>query len=412
MNKLKLALVSPFPPSKGTLNEYAYHLVAQFRQKTALEEIVILSDQLPEGSTFELPAGPVPVRCEQTWAFNDWGNLFRILRAVRRERPDVVLFNVHFLSFGDQKIPAALGLLTPMLCRLLGARSVVLLHNLTETVDLSSAGITQNRVLQTLFGWIGTLLTFFLLQADLLGVTISKYVDILETKYGADNVALLPHGTFELAALPDFTLPAGPRRVMAFGKFGTYKKVEAMIEAVEKIRARTAHDIEIVIAGSDSPNAAGYLADVAARYAHVPQLRFTGYVAEEAVPRLFGDSAVAVFPYTSTTGSSGVLHQAGSYGCACALPNIGDLKALVEEEGYSGAFFDPHCGDSLADALQGILDDEPYRVALARQNFAASAGLPLSDIADWYLLHFERLAYGTAPEAVPAKAVWPTLQTA
>ena len=40
---------------------------------------------------------------------------------------------------------------------------------------------------------------------------------------------------------------------------------------------------------------------------------------------MFAAASVAVFPYTSTTGSSGVLHQAGSYGCPVALPDIGDL---------------------------------------------------------------------------------------
>ena len=59
------------------------------------------------------------------------------------------------------------------------------------------------------------------------------------------------------------------------------------------------------------------------------------------MPTLFKESAVVVFPYTSTTGSSGVLHQAGSYGKAVVMPDLGDLALLVKDEGYNGAFFDP-----------------------------------------------------------------------
>jgi hypothetical protein len=40
---------------------------------------------------------------------------------------------------------------------------------------------------------------------------------------------------------------------MAFGKFGTYKKVEILIDAVELIRKSSDEAIEIVIAGTDSP---------------------------------------------------------------------------------------------------------------------------------------------------------------
>ncbi|MCB9082626.1 MAG: glycosyltransferase [Lewinellaceae bacterium] len=391
MKKVRIALVSPYPPSKGTLNEYAYHLVEQFKDKAAIEELTLITDKLPDGEMYTVEEGSVPVTVKAVWAFNAWDSGFQILKAVRQSRPDVVLFNIHFLTFGDKKIPAALGLMIPFLCRMLGFPSVVILHNIVESVDLSAAGITQNPVLRAIFQLFGTVLTRFLLAANLVTVTISKYVDMLEKKYKTSKVALVPHGSFDTPEEPDFNLPAGPKKVMAFGKFGTYKKVEHLIEAVEVVRQRTGEDIEIVIAGTDSPNRKGYLEEMQTAYAHVPQITFTGYVAEADVPRIFRESAVVVFPYTSTTGSSGVLHQAGSFGNACILPNIGDLKILIEEEGYAGEFFTPDSIDSLATAIQTVLQDEDYRKSLARRNFAAAASLPMADIADWYLLHISTL---------------------
>lgn len=391
MRKLKIALVSPYPPSKGTLNEYAYHLVEQFKEKQELAEITLITDKLPAGDHYAVEQGSVPIRVRAVWAFNSLFSIVHILRAVWASKADVVLFNIHFLSFGDRKIPAALGLMIPMLCRLLGFPSVVLLHNIVESVDLSEAGITKNKLLSRVFQWFGTLLTRFLLASDQLTVTISKYVEILEEKYKTDKVALIPHGSFELPELPDFADGEGPMKIMAFGKFGTYKKVETMIEAVELIRARTGADVEIVIAGTDSPNSKGYLETVSKHYTQVPGLTFTGYVAEEDVPTVFQESSLVVFPYTSTTGSSGVLHQAGSYGKACILPNIGDLKILIEEEGYTGKYFEPDSVESMADAIESLLLNEQERQAIAKQNYAAAASLPMSDIADWYLLHFEHL---------------------
>ena len=42
---MKLAIVTAYPPSKVTLNEYAYHLVKHFRQKENVTEIVLLTDK-------------------------------------------------------------------------------------------------------------------------------------------------------------------------------------------------------------------------------------------------------------------------------------------------------------------------------------------------------------------------------
>ena len=96
---------------------------------------------------------------------------------------------------------------------------------------------------------------------------------------------------------------------MAFGKWGTYKTVDMLLTAYRKLLARGYDDVELVIAGTDSPNSKGYLAGIQQSCQDVPNVIFTGYVAEEDVEPLFTSSAVVVFPYTSTTGSSGVLHQ-------------------------------------------------------------------------------------------------------
>jgi glycosyltransferase involved in cell wall biosynthesis len=162
----------------------------------------------------------------------------------------------------------------------------------------------------------------------------------------------------------------------------------------------------LVIAGSDSPNAQGYLDMMATRYAHVAQLRFTGYVPEAAVARTFSDAAVVVFPYTSTTGSSGVLHQAGSYGKPAVLPQIGDLAAVIEEEGYAGEFFTPGDSQSLATAITNVLDNPAYAQELAERNYVAAQGLPLNDVVEWYLLHFEEILQEKHRRPLPAIGRW------
>lgn len=382
---MKLAIVTAYPPSKVTLNEYAYHLVKHFRQNQEVTELVLLTDVTPDQADITFEEDGCEITVKQCWKFNSLKNVFSIAKAVRATQPDSVLYNLQFMKFGDKKVAAALGLFSPWVSKMMGVKTTVLLHNIMETVDLDSAGFTSNKLKIKAYNFIGEMLTRVVLKADTVALTISKYVDILEKKYNAKNCVLIPHGTFEIPEEPSYNVAPGPLKIMTFGKFGTYKKVEILIEAVQIVRKQTGRDLEIVIAGTDSPNTPGYLAEVQETYKHIPNLTFTGYVEEEDVPVIFSESAMVVFPYTSTTGSSGVLHQAGSYGKAVVMPDLGDLGILVKEEGYRGEFFNPESLHSLATGIQNLVTNEAYRTEIAKANYQAATALPMSRIAQMYI---------------------------
>ena len=105
-----------------------------------------------------------------------------------------------------------------------------------ETVDLSSAGFTSNKWKIRIYNAIGTTLTRIILKTDKVALTIQQYVATLEDKYYAKNVTLIPHGTFETSPMPEFELESRPFKIMTFGKFGTYKKVDTLIKAFEILR--------------------------------------------------------------------------------------------------------------------------------------------------------------------------------
>jgi glycosyltransferase involved in cell wall biosynthesis len=387
---MKVAVVTAFPPSKVTLNEYGYHLVKNFVQNDEVSELILMSDKTNEPKQLDFDQKE-KIKVKECWEFNSYSTFFSIIKAARQEKPDVILFNLQFVKFGDKKIPSALGLLLPMFLRLFGFKTVVLLHNILEQVDLEKAGFTESKIMQTIYNFIGTNITRCLLKANKVAVTIHKYVDILNAKYKTKNVILIPHGTFETVKEPNFELKSGPKQIMAFGKFGTYKKVEILIEAIEIVRKTNSDELEVVIAGTDSPNTPGYLDGVQKKYKDVKGIVFTGYVEENDVERIFTDSTIVVFPYTSTTGSSGVLHQAGSYGKAVIMPDLGDLALLVKDEGYKGEFFNPESAQSLATAIDKILSNDEYRKEIAKANFEAASALSMDKIITMYMNCFKSI---------------------
>ncbi|MCD8447167.1 glycosyltransferase [Tenacibaculum finnmarkense] len=388
---MKLAIVTAYPPSKVTLNEYAYHLVKSFRQNKKVTELVLLTDVTPAEKDIHFTEDGCKITIKECWEFNSYTNVIKVTKAISTIKPDAVLFNLQFMKFGDKKVAAALGLMLPLVCKIKKIPTIVLLHNILEQTDLESAGFTSNKIVQKVYNFIGETLTKLILKADIVAVTMDKYVTTLQDKYKVNNVKMIPHGTFEIPNKPSHILPKGALKIMTFGKFGTYKKVEKMIEAVQKVRASTGLNLEIVIAGTDNPNVPGYLASVQEKYKNVAQITFTGYVEEVEVAPLFNESAVVVFPYTSTTGSSGVLHQAGSYGKAVVMPNLGDLATLIEDEGYRGEFFEPENVASLANAIELIVTNETHRIALGEANYKAATAFPMQRITAMYLNQFEAI---------------------
>jgi len=382
---LRVALVTAYPPSQTTLNEYGYHLARHLAAKPEVRELIILHDDVEE-PVADLPEGAKAV---PAWRYGSLLNPVRIARAVRACRADVVLVNAHFTSFAAGKVAAALGLMAPVLLRASGTPTVVLLHNLVDTVDLEEAGFSSNPVFTRILSFIGGLVTRMVLAADKVCVTIPQYVDVLRNKYGARNVYLAPHGSFEEPD-PIEREPDATPSLLAFGKWGTYKKVEVLLDAHAILRSHGV-DVEVVVAGTDSHNAVGYLEGVKEKYRDLQGVSFTGYVSEEDVPRVFGSANVAVFPYTSTTGSSGVLHQAGSYGCPVVLPDIGDFAEVVRDEGFEALTFDAGDAGDLAWALRAMLSDPDGMAAMGEANRAAACGIPLADVADWHLAHLQEI---------------------
>jgi glycosyltransferase involved in cell wall biosynthesis len=388
---MKLAFVTSYPPSKVTLNEYAFHLVKSFRKQNELTELILLTDRTSKAKDLNFEEEGCKVTVKECWSFNSYKNIFSILKAINQVKPDAILFNLQFMKFGDKKLPAALGLCLPLICKIKEIPTIVLLHNILELVDLKKAGFTSNNTLEYLYNYIGTKLTQLILKVDLVAVTMNKYATTLSNKYKCKNVKVIPHGTFELPPKPLPKLIHDPLKIMTFGKFGTYKKVEYLIEAVEIVRKRTNKVLEIVIAGTDNPNALGYLDNVKEKYSNIKNVTFTGYVQEEDVEKIFNDSAVVVFPYTSTTGSSGVLHQAGSYGKAVIMPNLGDLSILIDEEGYRAEFFEPENIESLADAIENVVIHDAYRNDLGEANYKAATAFPVERITKMYLNEFSKI---------------------
>src|SRR5216684_3821519 len=377
---MKICLVTTFPPSQGGLSEYGLHL-AQELQRNSFLSLTILADEMapvqPELDGFSVQ------RC---WSFDDPASSIRLLRAFRQLKPDVVWFNLLFSTFGRSPLNGFIGLLTPLFARWSGRYTHVTLHHLMDTVDLKDAGIQHPRFYRA----AGAVATRMLLLSNSVSVLMPGYRKILNDKYGGDNVHVRSHGVLtRRPEYPDFARRGNPEhRILAFGKWGTYKRLELMLDAFQAV-ANVLPNTRLIIAGGDHPQAAGYVKSVRKKCAGNPAIEFTGYVHEDDLPDLFQRCSVAVMPYSSSTGCSGVAHLACAYGVPIVCADLPDFRQMAQGEELAIEFYQAGDADHLADCLIRFLENPEKQHAMAAQNFAAALRMTMPNIVQKYLRHFE-----------------------
>jgi len=377
---MKICLVTSFPPSRDALNEYGFHIASELRQLPGIELSVLADEYAPVLTELD---GFSVVRC---WKFNSLSNPWGVLRAIRRERPDVVWFNLGFASFGGKALPAFLGIAIPFFARMTGSYTHVTLPQLMETVDLKDAGV-RFPLAYKMGGFIATQMVLF---ANSVSVMLPAYRNVLKEKYGRGAVYVRRHGIFSARPeYPDFSKRGDPeQRILAFGKWGTYKRLEPLLAAFDAVVKRCP-EARLVIAGTDHPKTPGYLQALEQRSSHRKEISFIGYVAEEQIPDLLQRSSIAVLPYTSSAGSSGIAHLACTYGVPMVASDIPDFRRLSDEEGISIDFFPASDVGALANHLTDLLGNKERQVEMALQNVSAALRMSMPEIIREYLRTFE-----------------------
>jgi glycosyltransferase involved in cell wall biosynthesis len=415
---MKICLVATFPPSGRQLNEYAFYIARELQRNPRIK-LTILADELTDyefatdqngnpikaSEQAELPGFDV-IRC---WKFNSLGTPARLLNTIRKIKPDVVWFNLVFSSFAtpDYPVAAFAGLCVPALTRALGCYTHITLHHIIEHVDFAAAGVRQEKM----FRLGSDIATRTLLKANSVSVLLSGYRRTLIEKYSAENVLLGTHGTFApCPSPPDFSKRGNPdHRVLAIGHWGTYKRLETLMEAFPAVLKKVPN-AKLIVAGANHHTKPGYWESIRDSHNLGSRVEFRGYVAEEQIPELFSTSSVVVMPYDSATGSSGPAHQASEYGVPIVCADIADFRDMAADEDMAVNFYKVGDAADLADQLTGILQSPERQHRMAAQNFSAAIQMTLPSVVRNYLRWFElnqrKKAVGALPLFPKERSIW------
>jgi glycosyl transferase family 1 len=243
---------------------------------------------------------------------------------------------------------------------------------------------------ERLYRYAGAMATRMLLLSNSVSVLMPGYRKILNDKYGRDNVHLRAHGILaRRPEFPDFSRRGNPtQNILAFGKWGTYKRLELMMEAFDLLADRMPN-AKLIVAGGDHPQAHGYTNLIRQLCAENPRVEFRGYIPEDELADLFQSSSVAVMPYSSSTGCSGVAHLACAYGVPIVCSDLPDFRQMAAGEELAIDFFPPGDAQGLADCLVQLLENSEKQQTMATQNFSAALRMTMPNVVQKYLRHFE-----------------------
>lgn len=371
MTGLRICFISSYPPNRGRLSEYATSLLKELANRPAVDKIYVLADTF-NGSKGSLNEGS-KVEVLRVWKADNSLSILSLIPKILKLKPDVVHFNVHFQSYGRTRLANFIGLSSVFLCRLLGLKVVVLVHNLGEKVNLEKVGLKPSLLNRT-----GLLVaTKLLLSAPTVVVTVKSYATHLRRRYGHKRVLYIPHGTSVHAYSP---IDPYEKVVLMFGHMGPSKGLSVILSAFEEL-AKEQNAVRLVVAGSSHPNFPGYLGKFIKK--SLPKVDFLGYVPEEDLPQAFGMADVVVLPYLTTTGTSGVFHLACGYGKPIVSSDLPEIRELIAE-GASALLVPPGDIKALKDALLKVLFNGALVAKMRKQNLLFAQREQWSVVAEAY----------------------------
>lgn len=281
----------------------------------------------------------------------DWSavpSLWRAARFLRRQQPDVVVF-----QWWTGAVLHSYAVLAAV-ARRIGAAVVVEFH---ETQDTGEAR------LPVVAGYVRSAGTRFFRSAD--GYVVHSAYDAERVQplvYPSRPLAVIPHGPYDVG-VPDDRVASErdgtTTNVLFFGTIRPYKGLEYLIEAFDALSPAEVERLRLTVVGETWEGWTRPLELIAAsRYRDRIEL-VNRYVTDDEVARHFAAADAVVLPYVRSS-ASGPLHIAMAHGLPVVLCDVGGLRDGAA--GYEGVrWVPPRDAGALADALRALPDQRGRR---------------------------------------------------
>lgn len=360
---LHVVVVTTFPPDRGNLAEYGFHVSHALAQADGVARVTVIANRVAGAPETEIVSPKLTIR--RRWTLDEPTSFIAIAREATALKADVVYVNAGIRTWGKSRRASIAGASVPAGLRLAGHRVVTTLHTIGDTVRLDRMGVGR----ATQLGM--KVASHLYLRSNLVTVTMPSMQSALQAM-GGTNVAHLSHGTWGAKVSSPPVVPTP--RILSFGFWGAFKDADLLVESTRALR-ETGVPAELVLGGGPHPYFPEIYQQMVSRYRTSPFVKFTGYVPEADLAALFTSVSVVVLPYRTNAGASGVLNLCRSYGRPVVLSNEAALLEQLRFEGGSALVFDDQ--PSLVESLRQVLTDTRLAASMGEANLGVARRVTL-----------------------------------
>jgi glycosyltransferase involved in cell wall biosynthesis len=200
----------------------------------------------------------------------------------------------------------------------------------------------------------------FVLASDATIVTIDFYRQMIEKRFGK-RTFYIPHGAWNTsAASADME---GRDSILYLGYISPSKDLGLLADVF--VRLRTKHPgLKLLMAATPHPNfpEEAYQLKV---FEGMEGVELLGYVKEDKFAEVFDRSILAILPYITCTGSSGVLHLVSGSGIPVIATDLPELRESLDKG--AGLIL---CKDAkkMVDAIESLLSNPKRWLELSERS--------------------------------------------
>ncbi|MBE0669650.1 MAG: hypothetical protein IH588_03605 [Anaerolineales bacterium] len=327
-----------------------------------VREVVVLGDKIFQGDEILKNEKVVVDRC---WEPNSLLNLIAIVYKVICYSPDIVWVNFQYTLFGPSFLSAFLGLFSIPLLRLMGYPVVTVLHNYYGAIDISKLGIRRDKIIKCLMKILDPIIMWAIVGSNKIFVMTKEYLCDLKNRYPFANVEFAEQDLWDVPGYRQVN--HNTKNILTFGYFGTYKKLEPLLDVFPKIQVAFPIS-KLIIAGQSHPQTPNYLDNVLLQYSATTGVLYKGYIQNNDLDKLFWDANVVVLTNSVVTGSSTVLRFASCFGRGIITPSVDEYDGL--DEGLWGVKkYIEGDREQLLENILTVLSSTDLQMSLSQKNY-------------------------------------------
>jgi glycosyltransferase involved in cell wall biosynthesis len=169
-----------------------------------------------------------------------------------------------------------MGLFTIPLLRLMGYPVVAVLHSYYSVINISRLGmICKEKLIRHLMKIIDPIIMQAIIVSNKIFVMSKIYLDDLKRKYPYANVEYIEQDLWDVPIYQPVNHTT--KNILTFGYFGTYKKLEPLLDVLPEIRAAYPM-VQLIVAGKSHPQTPNYLENIFLHRSNNDDVVYKGYI--------------------------------------------------------------------------------------------------------------------------------------